>query len=219
MRRIGRSPAQLAGVAALVVLLVAMLLSTKFLTPSELAAAQPKKFNPRETATGLYRKAQTDVAAQAQPLGEVVNALQSDPKAAAAKYKAVSPTEGAYVFPVTATGTVTEATADTLRLKVDGVSPQTTVIVPLGTAINGTVIRDVTGFKFADAPGQTAFQFVGDELKKLMQAKVSSDVADPAALQGKQVTVVGATNVQSTGGPVPKAKPVSVQPLDIKAGS
>ena len=32
---------------------------------------------------------------------------------------------------------------------------QTPVLVPLSTAVNGTVIRDVMGFKFADAPGQT----------------------------------------------------------------
>ena len=44
--------------------------------------------------------------------------------------------------------------------------------MPLTTAINGTVLRDAMGFKFADAPGQTDYQYVGDELKKLMQAEV-----------------------------------------------
>ena len=49
------------------------------------------------------------------------------------------------------------------------------------TAINGSVLRDAMGFKFADAPGQTDYQFVGDEMKKLIQADVKQG-ADPAAV-------------------------------------
>ena len=43
------------------------------------------------------------------------------------------------------------------------------------------------GFKFADAPGQTEYQYVGDELKKLMLAEIKSGVSDPASLKGKKV--------------------------------
>ncbi len=74
------------------------------------------------------------------------------------------------------------------------------------------------GFKFADAPGQTDYQYVGDELKKLMQAEVKSAVSDPAALKGKKVTVVGAISVIGAGTPVPKPKPVNIQPVEHQGG-
>jgi len=206
-----------AGLAA--VLVVAMVVSTKFFTPEELAEALPKPFDPPAVAAELYEKAKTEMTANAKPLGEVVPAVQSDPKAAAEKYGAIAPNESTWVFPVTATGRVTEASDESLRLEVDGVPEETPVIVPLDTAIQGTVIRDATGFKFADAPGQTDYQYVGDELKKLMLADIESSVPDPAALEGKEVSVVGALGVQATGSTVPRAKPLNVQPVSIEAGS
>ena len=71
------------GLGLVVVLLVAMVLSTKFLTPEELAASVPKKFDPAQAAYELWTKAQTEIPANAQPLGEVVPAMQEDLKAAA----------------------------------------------------------------------------------------------------------------------------------------
>ena len=203
-----------------VVLLVAMVLDTKFLTPEELAAAGPVKFDPKATATDLFGRAKAELPGQADELGEVVTALQKDPKAAAEQFQAVSPGTGTYVFAVKLVGTVSESAANGLRLQVPGVPSETPVQVPLGTAINGTVLRDAMGFKFADAPGQTDYQYVGDELKKLIQAEVSGAVADPAALEGRKVDVVGVLNVVSpTGNAVPRAKPVSVQPLSLEATS
>ncbi len=216
-RSLGRN--RLIGLALIVVLLVAMVANTKFLNPAELAAAGPVKFDAPQTAADLFAKAKTDLPAQAKPLSEVLPAILADPKAAAETYKAVSPAENSYVFPVTATATVADATPASLRLEVDGFSGDTPVLVPLTTAINGSVLRDAMGFKFADAPGQTDYQYVGDELKKLMQAEVSSAVADPAALQGKKVTVVGVVSLVDTGSPPPKAKPVNIQALSVKAGS
>lgn len=202
----------------LVVLVVAMVLSTRFLTPEEVAAAGPKKFDPTASADELFARAKTELPGKAKPLGEVVPAIQSDPKAAAEKYEAVSPSEGSYVFPVTATGQVTAASKESLTLRVEGVPEETKVLVPVGTAVNGTILRDALGFGFADAPGQTAFQQVGNELKQLMLDEVKS-AGDPSSLKGKEVTVVGVTNLTNASGPVPKAKPVNVQPVSIKAGS
>jgi predicted lipoprotein len=204
----------------IVVLLIAMILSTKFLNPQELSAALPKKFDPKQSASELWSKAQTEIPANAQPLGEVVPAMQKDLKAAATKYKAVSPAEGAYNFPVKFDGTVTDASADSLRLSVPGVPKETVVIVPLTTAINGAAVRDAMGFKFGDAPGQTDYQFVADELKKLMQQQVKSGVSDPASLKGKKVSGTGVVVVLSpSGAPPPPAKPVNVQPVTIKGES
>jgi len=210
---------RLVGVVLLVALVVAMALNTKFLTPGEVAAIAPKAFDPSQTADELYTRAAQELPGKAKPLGEVVPALQSDLPAAAEKYDAVSPATGSYVFPVRATGTVAEATDASLRLTVPGVSGQTPVIIPLTTAVNGTVVRDVMGFKFADAPGQTDYQYVGDELKKRMLADLESSVADPESLKGKKVTVLGAVGVQATGSTVPRAKPLNVQPVSVEVGS
>ncbi len=210
---------RLIGLVVLIIVLVAMILNTKFLTAEELAAAGPKKFDPQQTATDLFAKAQSELPGKAADLGEVLPALQSDLKGAAEKYQAIKPNESTYIFPVKATGTVTDASAASLRITVDGVD-DTPIIVPLTTAINGTVLRDAMGFKFADAPGQTDFQFVGDELKKLMQDQVSSGLSDPASMSGKKVDVVGVVSVSSaTGAPPSKAKPVNIQPISIKEGA
>jgi predicted lipoprotein len=185
---------------------------------TELATIAPRPFDPTATAQDLYTRAQAEVPGRAADLGKVVPAIQSDPKSAADTYQAVSPNENAYVFAVKATGTVVEATDASLRIKVDGVPDQTPVLVPLTTAVNGSVLRDAMGFKFADAPGQTQYQYVADELKKLMLADLQSSVADPKSLQGKQVDVVGVVSVTTTSGaPVPRAKPVNVQPVSVKA--
>jgi predicted lipoprotein len=203
-----------------VVLLVAMVLNTKFLTSEELAAAGPVRFDPKKTADELFTRAKAELPGQAAELSEVVAALQADPKAAADQFKAVSPGTGTYVFAVRTAGTVSESGATGVRLQVDGIPGETPVQVPLGTAVNGTVLRDAMGFKFADAPGQTDYQYVGDELKKLIQAEIGGTAGDPAALEGKKVDVVGVLSVVSpTGNAVPKAKPVNVQPLTLQATS
>ncbi len=219
MPRPHRTRGRLVGAVLLVALVVAMALNTKFLTPAEVAAIAPKPFDPAAVATDLFAGAQADLPSRAQPLGEVVPALQADVAAAAEKYDASVPAEGSYVFPVRVTGTVAEASDASLRIEVDGVPAQTPVIVPLSTAVNGTVVRDVMGFKFADAPGQTDYQYVGDELKKLMLGQVEASVPDAAALTGKQVTVLGALGVQATGKTVPRAKPLNVQPVSLEVGS
>ena len=208
------------GLVAVVALVVAMFLSTKFLTPTELAAALPKPFNPAETAAQLYDQAKTEVPTKAADLGDVLTAIQDDPKAAGQKYKAVSPTADSYTFAVKTTATVSDASAANLRLKVPNAPSGTPVLVPLSTAVNGSPLRDFMNFKFADAPGQTDYQYVSDELKKLIQSGAKSEVSDPTGLKGKKVTVVGVIDVPTTNGaPPPKAKPVNVQPLSVKAGS
>ena len=211
------TPGRLIGIGVVVVVLVAMILNTKFLNPEQLAAALPKQFDAQATAAELFSRAQADLPAKAAPLGDVVTGMQKDVKATAEQFEAVSPGENSYVFVVKGTGTVTEATANSLRMSVDGVAAETPVLIPLSTAVNGTVLRDGLGFKFADAPGQTDYQYVGDELKKLMQSEVVAPLGDPAALKGKQVDFVGVIAQQGPSNRVPTAKPINVQPVSLKA--
>jgi predicted lipoprotein len=208
---------RLIALGLIVVLVIVMILNTKFLTPEELAAAGPKKFDPAATANELFTKAKAELPDRAAELGEVLTAVQDDPGAAAEKYQATVPTEGNYIFVVKTNASVSQAAKTNLRLEVDGAPSNTPVLVPLSTAINGTVLRDAMGFKFADAPGQTDYQYVGDELKKLIQDEIAADAADPAALEGKKVDVVGVISIQSpSGAPPPEAKPVNVQPLTLE---
>lgn len=209
---------RLIGLVVTAVLLVAMVLDTKFLTPEELESMGPVKFDAAQTAADLFEQAQAELPEKADPVGEVINAIQDDPQAAAEEYEAVSATEGSYAFAVNATATVSEAGPDSIQLAVDGIDSETTVIVPLSTAINGTAVRDVMGFKFADAPSQTEYQYVGDELKALMQEKVA-EAGDGASLEGQTVEVVGVVALVGATGPPPAAKPVNVQPLILEVTS
>lgn len=222
MTALRHSRTRLIGLVLLLALVVAMLLNTKFLTPQALANIGPKPFDPAQTAATLFTKAQTDVASKGKPLTEVLPAVQADIKGAATKYGAVSPAENSYVFAVTATGIVGDVTtADDIRLQITGLPAGSTVLVPTTAAINGTVLRDAMGFKFAEAPGQTQFQYVGDELKKLMQDKVVAPAGDPMKLKGKTVTVTGVIGITASPGSntVPTAKPVNIQPVKIEVAS
>lgn len=213
------SPVRLVGLAALVAVLVAMVLNTKFLTPEELSAALPKPFDPAETGKELFDQAKSELPGTAAPLSEVLAAVQSDPEAAAEQYDPTTPSEDTYIFAVNGTATVSKVRPGFLELNVKGAG-QTPVLLPLTTAINGTVLRDAMGFRFADAPGQTEFQFVGDELKKLMTAEVGAGIKDPSSVEGKQVELLGVMSITSVGGaPPPKAKPVNVQPITLEAAS
>lgn len=210
------SPVTLAGIALLVALLVAMALNTKFLTPEEVAAANPKAFDPTTTAEELFAEAPAQLAQDAAPLADVVLGLQQDIGDAAEQFGAVAPNRSTFVFVVTGTGVVQEVAAGTLQLEVDGVPLATTITVPTTTAINGAVLRDVLGFRFGDAPDQSNFQFVGDELKTLMQQAVAP--VAKTAKKGDRVTVVGAISVVAAEGGQPAAKPVSVQPVSLEVG-
>ena len=155
--------------------LVAMIASTKFFTPEELAAALPKPFDPgdgrrRAVPEGGHRAGRR----KAKPLGEVVAGRPDRPEGGRGEVPGGRPERVELGLPGHRHRDGDRGQRRvSLRLKVDGVPEQTPVIVPLGTAIKGTVVRDVMGFKFADAPGQTDYQYVGDELKKLMQAERS----------------------------------------------
>ncbi|MGI5499065.1 DUF2291 family protein [Lentzea sp. CA-135723] len=207
-----RSLRRVAVAVAALLLIVVMALNTRFLTRDEVAALAPKPFDPAATATELWNRARTDLPATAAPLTRVVPVLQTDVKAAAAQFQAVAPNQNAYAFPVTVQGAITEATDAGLRVQVEGVP---TVSVAAGPALNGSVVRDAVKFTFAQAPDQTRFQQVGDELRKLMTAELQK--AGP--LQGKTVKVVGVMNVVAPANTVPAAKPVVIQPLTVEVVS
>lgn len=190
-----RGPLVTAG--AVVLLLLAMVVSTKFLTPSEAEALRPRKFEAKTYVAENFEKVVQTLTQEATDLSTLARAVDEDPAAAGAA-SGVDMGGGKFAFPVRASGTVASVDERFIELTVAGVPEGDTVRIPISNAVSGTPIRDAAGFMtFSDFPGQTDFQNVANELKVKVLADVVGAV-DTASLEGRQVTVVGAF---STGGP------------------
>lgn len=210
---------RLIGAGALLVLVAAMLLNTKFLTPDEVDALTPDQFDPQEAAQELYASVQSDVTESPAALGDVTSALDEDSEAAAEEFDAYTVSEGTVVFAVTAQGTVEEATGDNLILSVDGVREGRQVVVPLSTALDGNLLRDISGFRFGDAPGQTDYQRVGTEISTLLRADVQEAAGeDPESLVGEDIAVDGVMRYVATDSEGDDERPVIIQPLNLEVG-
>lgn len=207
--------------AALVVLVLAMIFNTKFLTPEEVEALTPEEFDPAETAQELFDAAQTDLLEDPAELSEVVPALAEDPETAVEEFGGARPSEGTLAFPVTVNGTVEDATNDNLVLAAEGVPEDRQVVVPLGTGIDGNLVRDLMGFEFGDAPGQTDYQQVATEIRNLVQQNVQDSVGeDVEALTGEEVAVGGVLRYVATEADSAADRPLVILPLELEvAGS
>jgi len=195
-RRIRSVKGLVAGVAVAAVA-AAIVIDTPFLTPEEAQAINPPQFSAEGFAQDAFPEVTEAVSADATDLAEVVQAYTGDPEAAGKEF-GTALGGGKFVFPVSATGTVSEADANFLRISVPGVPPEAAVRVAVGSGISGTAIRDVTGkYTFSEFPGQTEYQSAANAFKGLVQSEVVADV-DPAATVGKEITVEG---VWPTGGP------------------
>lgn len=211
---------RLVGGGALVVLVVAMLLNTKFLTPEEVEALTPEQFDPQATAGELHSTVQQETAQDPAELSELAAALDEDSEAAAEQYDAMSPSEGVEAYAVTLTGTVEEGSADSLILDVDGIDSARQIVVPLTTAVDGNLIRDISGFRFGDAPGQTEYQQVGGEISSLMTSALSEALGDdPENLSGETVSVDGVLRYMVTDSEGADERPLIIQALSVEVGS
>lgn len=206
--------------AGLVALAIAMVLNTKFLTPEEVDALTPEEFDPQATAQELYSTAQSELTQNPAELSELAAALDEDSEAAAEEYDAFSPSEGALAYAVTLSGTVEDASAENLSLAVDGIEEDRQIVIPLTTALDGNLIRDISDFTFGDAPGQTDYQRVGTEINSMMRADVQEAVGeDPESLIGEEITVDGVLRYMTTDAEGPDERPLVIQPLILEAGS
>lgn len=200
------------GVGAVAVLLVAIVVSTRFLTPEEVAALNPPPFSARQFASEAFPKVSKEIAESATDITVLAPAIADDPAAAGQEY-GQNLGSGAFAFPVRATGSATEVDANFVLLEVRGLPNGTEVRIPLGAAVSGTPVRDATGtITFGDFTDQTAFQSVANEFKLKIESEVLGSI-DPASLRGQQVTVVGAW---STGGP---PNSYIIQPVSIEVAS
>lgn len=208
----GRSRRPLVALAALVAVLVAMVVSTKFVTPEEAQSLRPQVFEAKSYVAENFPKVVQTLRDNGTDLGTLASAVEADPAAAGGQY-GVDVGSGKFAFPVTFTGQVTSVDDRFMEVAVDGVPEGDTVRVPLGNTVSGTPIRDATGFMtFSDFPGQTDFQNVANELKITVLADVLGKL-DTASLEGSTVSVVGA---YSTGGP---KSSFLVQPVQVEVTS
>lgn len=220
MGRIRRTtPFRVAGAAAVAALLVAMTLSTRFVTPEELASIGPEVFDPKQVADELFAEANETLPEAATPLPELLTGLEQDVAATADTLEAARPNETTYLFPVTGEATVVATQQQAVEITVDGVSEETPLSIAAGPAVNGTVLRDALGFQFGDASNQSTYQQVGDELKTLIQDQLAEGTGDEGATglaKGTKLSFTGIVTVTDTGIPQAAAKPVQVQPLTME---
>lgn len=190
-------------------LAVAMVLNTKFVSSTADAAGQPGAFSPTSFAEQKWPdlvKGITDDAVDVTVLAPVADA---DPAAAGQQY-GQDLGAGSFAFPVKATGTVSAVDDAFITVSVPGMPADDIVRIPLGLALNGAPIRDATGtIKYGDFGNQTDYQDVANALKDLSAKKVLAE-NDPSSLNGKKITVVGAT---ATGGP---PKSYLINPVKIE---
>lgn len=199
-----------AGVGA--VLVVAMIVSTKFLSPSEAAEINPAAFDASVYVDEKFPEIVTAIEEQATDIATLVPAITADPAAAGAEY-GNNLGSGKFAFPVRATGTVTEVDDQFLVLAVEGVGDPDVIRVPLANAISGTPVRDATGLiSFGDFVDQTQYQNVANAMKLKIQSEVMPTL-DPTQVADRELTVYGAW---ATGGP---PNSYIIQPVRIEVGA
>lgn len=194
------------------VLAVAMVFDTTFLSPDEATAINPPVFKAEVYAAQEFPKIATAIASKATDVKVLAPAIDADP-AAAGKQFGTEVGAGTVSYPLKATGTVSEVDANFILLMVPGMDPKDKVRIPLGAALSGTPIRDATGtITFGDFEGQSDFQSVANQFKLRMQTEVLAKI-DVPSLKGKQITVIGAWN---TGGP---PNSYIIQPVSLVVAS
>lgn len=90
------TPFRIGGAVALAALLVAMVLSTRFVTPDELASIGPEVFDPAQTAEDLFAEANETIPDSATPLPELLTGLQKDIPRTAEDLEASEPNDTTY---------------------------------------------------------------------------------------------------------------------------
>lgn len=193
VKRGGPSPLvrRLIWTVLIVVLVVAMALSTRIVAKGSATAAAGGHFDAATYGQTQFPKLQRFVTDNAVSAKTLAAAVAADQTAAAKKY-GHSADGATWVIPVAFTGVVGTVPPDGYTpITVDGLPADVKIGLQLGPAINGTDLRDVTGkITLNNFDNQIQFQDAGsavnNEVKKML-AKV-----DAASLAGKTISVEGA---------------------------
>jgi predicted lipoprotein len=195
------------GLTAIIVLLF-VFVNTTFLSDAEVAADAPKEFSLTDFAATNLPLIAADIQAKAIDIALVAEAADKDIVAAGAQYGRDLGNKS-FVFPVKTTAKVKSVDENFIILDVPGASAQDTFNIPIGLALSGNPLRDVTGkITFGDFYDQTQYQDAASALKDLVRSSII-DKLDLKNLTGKTLEIYGAWN----NGPVPNT--YNIQPTSI----
>jgi predicted lipoprotein len=190
-RRFGSS--RVLGAVALLALLVAMALSTEYVSASAPVPGEEAAFDAAAYGEENYvSKVKPAIEQDPVDVATLVPLLNEDAEAAGEQYGTREGTSP-YTYSVTLTGTAGEPAGGLMSVAVPGVPRSTRIAVQVGPAINGTALRDATGqVSFNDFVNQVEYADAATALNTEMKADLLQGL-DPVSLVGQKVTVVGAT--------------------------
>jgi len=194
------------GTAILVLLFV--FVNTTFLSDAEVAADAPKEFSLTDFAAKSLPLIAADIQAKAIDMAIVAEAADKDIVAAGAEFGRDLGNKS-FVFAVKTTAKVKSVDENFIILDVPGASAQDTFNIPVGLALSGNPLRDVTGtITFGDFYDQTQYQDAANALKDLVRSSII-DKLDLKNITGKTLEIYGAWN----NGPLKNV--YNIQPTSI----
>ncbi|WP_083245479.1 DUF2291 family protein [Paraburkholderia nodosa] len=177
-------------VVLLVILLVAMAMSTKVVKIGSSADSQTQEFEPAAYGKKQFPKTQAAIEKRAIDAATLAAAIAKDQDAAGKQYGVAGGGVGPEMS-VKFTGVAGKDDAGVYEVKVPGLPDSLVVRVQTGPAINGTDLRDATGdISFGQFTNQIDYQNAGYAINAEMKKKVLSKI-DTTKLTGKTVSVVG----------------------------
>jgi predicted lipoprotein len=230
-----RRPSQartLAG-AVIAILVVAAVLFGFTVVSTEEDVASHVGFDPVAYVDGVWDDVTTAITDEAVPLADVLARITPDASGKAAKADltpiaqelGVVTTGEALVFPVHATGTVTDVdtatSKGTIGIQVDGYDGPIKVRAYIGTRLpsDESSVRDAVGFiQFGDFKDQTEYGKVAAEINKRVVAGLeAAGVAGEAAgsLAGKTVDLTGAFTLRTFNQPRIDVGTITVVPVAL----
>ncbi len=178
------------GIAAVLVLLVAMALSTKVVGKGSTLGASAGEFSAAAWGKENFPQVQAAIEKRAVDASTLAKAVAASPEAAGKKYGVAA--SAAPIVSVRFTGTVGKGEAGIYPVAVDGVPKKLLIRVQTGPAINGTDLRDAPGtIAFGQFVNQIDYQDAAAALNNQLKKQVLGPV-DTANLTGKTISVVGA---------------------------
>ncbi len=184
---------RLVGVIIAVVVVAAMALDTTYRDADapRITAGGRAAFEPAKYGAENFPKAVTTLEEKAQPLPQLLAAIRDDEAAAGERFghrEGNSP----YSYAVKGAGVAGKAESGLMAVRVPGVPKNTRVSIQVGPAINGTAVRDAVGFiSFNQFVNQVDFADAATALNNEVKKRVLKGL-DPARLEGKRVSFVGA---------------------------
>ncbi len=180
------------GLAAVLLLAAAILLSTEYTSTGSPDTARQQRFDPARYGADNYQsKVVPAIEQSATSLPELFAALTADKEAAGQRYGHRQGT-GPYSFAVKGEGVAGAVKGTLLAVTGTGLPETTTVSIQIGPAINGTALRDAAGYiAFGQFLNQVEYADAATALNNQMRAALLTRL-DPTALNGKKISFTGA---------------------------